>query len=72
MPISTSTASTRPTKHTKDVDKAEDKALAHIKEIVIGIHTVEDIHTEEDTKEAKEIKDSNKRNTTSVTNKAAD
>jgi hypothetical protein len=71
MPISTSTASTRPTEHTKDMDKAEDKALAHIKEIVIGIHTVKDIHTKENTREAKKIKDSDKRNAMSVINKAA-
>jgi hypothetical protein len=71
MPISTSTASTGLTEHTEDVDKAEDKALAHIEEIVIGIHTVEDMHTEEDTREAKEIKDSDKRNATFMTNKAA-
>jgi len=37
------------------VDKAEDKALAHIEEIVEGIHI-----TEEDTREVKEIKDSNR------------
>jgi hypothetical protein len=53
-------ASTEPTEHTKDVDKAEDKALVYTEEIVMGIHTTEDIYTEEDTKEAKEIKDSNK------------
>jgi hypothetical protein len=52
------------------MDKAEDKALAYIKEIVIRIHTVEDIYTEENTKEAKKIEDSNKRNATFVTNKA--
>jgi cobalamin-dependent methionine synthase I len=72
MPMSISTASTRPTEHTKDVDKAEDKALAYIEEIVIGIHTMKDIHTEEDTREAKKIEDSDKRNATSVINKAAD
>jgi hypothetical protein len=54
------------------VDKAKDKASAHIKKIVIKIHTIEDIHTKENTREAKEIKDSNKRNATFVTNKAAD
>jgi hypothetical protein len=53
------------------VDKAEDKASAHIKEIVIRIHTIENMYTKEDTKKAKEIKDSNKRNAMSVTNKAA-
>jgi hypothetical protein len=71
MLISTSTASTKPTEYTKDVDKAKDKALAYIKEIVIRIYTVKDMYTKEDTREAKEIKDSNKRNATSVTNKAA-
>jgi hypothetical protein len=69
--ISINTASTRPTERTEDIDKAEDKASAHIKKIVIRIHTVEDIHTEENTREAKEIKDSNKRNAMFVTNKAA-
>jgi hypothetical protein len=71
MPMSTSTASTGPTEHTEDMDEAEDEALAHIEEIVIGIHTVKDMHTEEDTREAKEIEDSDKKNATSVTNKAA-
>jgi hypothetical protein len=71
MPMSTSTASTGPTEHTEDMNEAEDKALAHIKEIVIGIHTVKDMHTEENTREAKEIEDSDKKNATSVTNKAA-
>jgi hypothetical protein len=70
MLISTNTASTKPIKHTEDVDKAEDKALAHIKGIVIRIYTVEDMYTKEDTKEAKEIKDSNKRSAMSVTNQA--
>jgi hypothetical protein len=69
--MSISTASTRPTKHIKDMNKTEDKALVYIKKIVIGIHTIEDIYTEENTKKAKEIKDSDKRNATSVTNKAA-
>jgi hypothetical protein len=53
------------------VDKAKDKALAHIKEIVIGIYTVKNMYTKEDIREAKEIKDSDKRNATFVTNKAA-
>jgi hypothetical protein len=53
------------------VDKAEDEASAHIKEIVIGIYTVKDIHTKEDTREAKEIEDPDKRNAMFVTNKAA-
>jgi hypothetical protein len=34
MLISTNIASTRPTKHTKDVDESEDKALAYTEEIV--------------------------------------
>jgi hypothetical protein len=71
MLISTSTASTGPTEHTEDIDKAEDKALAHIEEIVIRIYTMEDMYTEEDTREAKEIKDSDKRNAMFMTNKAA-
>jgi hypothetical protein len=66
--ISTNTASTKPTEHTKDVDKAEDKALAYIEKIVTGIYTVKDIYTKENTKEAKKIKDSNKRSATFVTN----
>jgi hypothetical protein len=68
MSISTNTASTGPIKRTEDVDKAEDKALAHIKGIVIRIHTVKDMYTEEDTREAKKIKDSDKRSAISVTN----
>jgi hypothetical protein len=71
MPISMNTASTRPIERTEDVDKAEDEALAHIEEIVMGIHTVEDMYTEEDTREAKEIEDSNKRSAMFVTNQAA-
>jgi hypothetical protein len=53
------------------VNKAEDKALAYTKKIVIRIHTAEDIYTEEDTKKAKKIKDSDKRSATFVINKAA-
>jgi hypothetical protein len=71
MLISTNTASTGPIERTKDVDKAEDEALAHIKGIVMGIHTVKDMYTEENTKEAKKIKDSDKRSAMSVTNQAA-
>jgi hypothetical protein len=71
MLISINIASTKPTEHTKDKDKAEDKALAYIEKIVMGIHTVEDIYIKEDTKEAKEIKDSNKRSVMFVINKAA-
>jgi hypothetical protein len=72
MLISTNTASTKPTKHTKDIDKTKDKALAHIKKIVIRIYTIENIHIKKDIREAKEIKDSNKRNAMFVTNKTAD
>jgi hypothetical protein len=71
MLISTSTASTKPTEHTEDVDKAEDKASAHIKKIVIRIYTVENIYIKEDIKEAKEIEDFNKKSATFVTNKTA-
>jgi hypothetical protein len=53
------------------VNEAEDKALAHIKGIVIRIHTVKDIYTEENTRKAKEIKDSNKKSAMSVTNQTA-
>jgi cytoskeletal protein RodZ len=60
-------ASTRPTEHTEDVDKAEDKALAYTEETVQGTHI-----TEEDTRKAKEIEYSNRRSATSVTNQAAD
>jgi hypothetical protein len=56
-------ASTRPSKHIKDVDKAEDKALIYIEKTVQGTYTIE-----KDTKEAKEIKDSDKRSAMSVTN----
>jgi hypothetical protein len=71
MPISINTASTGPIKRTKDVDKAKDEALAHIKGIVIRIYTVEDMYTKKNTREAKEIKDSDKRSVMSVTNQAA-
>jgi hypothetical protein len=64
-------ASTRPTEHTEDVDEAEDKASAYTEEIVIGIHTAEDMYTEKNIREAKEIKDSDKKSATFVTNKAA-
>jgi hypothetical protein len=64
--ISTNIASTRPTKHTKDIDKAEDKALAHTEKTVQETHI-----TEENTREAKEIKDSDKRSAMFVTNQAA-
>jgi hypothetical protein len=68
MPMSTNTASTGPIERTEDVDEAEDKALAHIEEIMIGIHTVEDMYTKEDTREATKIKDSDKRSAMSVIN----
>jgi hypothetical protein len=68
MLISTNTASTGPIKRTEDVNKAENKALAHIKRIVIRIYTVEDMYIKEDTREAKKIKDSDKRSAISVTN----
>jgi hypothetical protein len=64
--ISTNIASTRPTKRTKDVDESEDEALAHTKEIVQGIHTIE-----KDTREAKKIEYSDRRSAIFVTNQAA-
>jgi hypothetical protein len=64
-------ASTRPTKRTKNVNKAKDKALAYIKEIVIKIHIIKDIYTKENTREAKKIKNFNKKNAIFMTNKAA-
>jgi hypothetical protein len=54
------------------VDKAEDKALAYIKKIIIRIHLIKDIYTEENTREAKKIKDFNKKSIISVINKTAD
>jgi hypothetical protein len=56
MLISTNIVSTRPTEHTKDVDKAKNKALAYTEKIVQGTYT-----TEKNTKKAKEIKYSNKK-----------
>jgi len=50
-------------KHIEDVDKAEDKALVYIEEIIEGIYTIE-----EDTREVKEIKDSNRRSAMFVIN----
>jgi hypothetical protein len=70
MPISTNTASTGPIERTEDVDKAEDKALAYIKRIMIRIHTIENIYTKENTREAKKIKDSDKKSAMFVTNQA--
>jgi NADPH-dependent ferric siderophore reductase len=63
MLISTNIASTKPTKHTEDVNKAEDKALAHTKETVQRTYTIK-----KNTREAKEIKDSNKKSAMSVIN----
>jgi hypothetical protein len=71
MLISINTASTKPTERIKDIDKTKDKALAHIKKIVIRIYTVKNIHIKKDTGEAKEIKDSDKKNAMFITNKAA-
>jgi len=53
--ISISIINIRLIKYIEDVDKAEDKALAYIEEIIEGIHIIE-----EDTREVKEIKDSNR------------
>ena len=55
MLISISIINIRLIKHIEDVDKAEDKALVHIEEIIEGIYI-----TEEDTREVKKIKDSNR------------
>ena len=55
MLISISIINIRLIKHIEDVDKAEDKALVYIEEIIEGIHIIE-----EDTREVKEIKDSNR------------
>jgi hypothetical protein len=66
MLISINMASTGPTEHIEDVDKAEDKALAYTEETVQGTHI-----TEEDTRKAKKIEDSDKRSAMFVTNQAA-
>ena len=58
MLISISIINIRLIKYTENVDKAEDKALVYIEEIIEGIHIIE-----EDTREVKEIKDSNRRST---------
>ena len=42
-------------KYIEDVDKVEDKALAHIEKIIEGIYIIE-----ENTREVKEIKDFNR------------
>jgi hypothetical protein len=68
MLISTNTASTRPTKRIESIDKAEDKAIAYIKEIVIRIYTVKNIYIKEDIKKAKKIKDSDKKSVMFIIN----
>jgi hypothetical protein len=50
------------------VNEAEDKALAYIKGIVIGIYTRKDMYTKENTRKAKKIKDSDKRSDIFVIN----
>jgi hypothetical protein len=67
MLISTNIASTGPTEHTEDVNKAEDKALAHTEKTVQGTYTAE-----KDTRKAKEIEHSDRRRSaTFVINQAA-
>jgi len=61
--VSISIINIRLIKYIEDVDKAEDKALVHIEEIIEGIHIIE-----EDTREVKEIKDSNRRSAMFVIN----
>jgi len=61
--ISISIINIRLIKHIEDIDKVEDKALAHIEEIIEGIYIIE-----EDTREVKEIKDSNRRSAMFVIN----
>jgi hypothetical protein len=68
MLISINTASIKPTEYIKHVNKAEDKALTHIKGIVIKIYTKEDIYTKKNTKKAKKIKDFDKRSAMFITN----
>jgi hypothetical protein len=68
MLINTNIASTKPTKRTKDVNKAEDKALAYIKKIVIGMYTIKNIYTKENTRKAKKIKNSNRKSVIFVIN----
>jgi hypothetical protein len=63
MLISISTVSTKPTEHTKNIDKAEDKVLTYTEETVQGTYIIE-----EDTRKAKKIKDSDKRSAIFVTN----
>jgi len=61
--ISISIINIRLIKYIEDIDKAEDKALAHIEEIIEGIYIIE-----EDTREVKEIKDSNRRSAIFIIN----
>jgi hypothetical protein len=63
--ISTNITSTKPTKHTEDVEKAKDKALTYTEKTVQRTHTVK-----KDIREAKEIKDSDKKSVIFVTNQA--
>ena len=63
MLISISIINIRLIKYIEDVDKAEDKALVYIEEIIEGIYIIE-----EDTKEVKEIKDSNRRSAIFIIN----
>jgi hypothetical protein len=65
MPISTNIAIIGLIERTKDVDKAEDKALARTKEIVKGIYT-----TEENTKKVKKIKYSDRKSAMFAINQA--
>jgi hypothetical protein len=48
IPINTNITSTRPTKHTEDINKAKDKALTYTEKTVQETHT-----TKKDTKKAK-------------------
>jgi hypothetical protein len=71
MLININIANTRPIKHIKNINKTKNKALVHIKKIIIRIYTIKDIYTKENTKKAKKIKDFNKRSIMFITNKAA-
>jgi hypothetical protein len=61
--INTNITSTKPTEHTKNVDKAKNKALAYIEETVQGTYI-----TEKNIKKAKKIKYSNKKSVMFITN----
>jgi hypothetical protein len=63
--ISINITSTKPTEYTKNIDKAENKALAYTKEIVQKTYI-----TEKNIKKAKEIKHFNKRSVIFIINKA--